>query len=96
MSDETDAISIIEKVKHPMIDKNLIELGIINHVEIRNKQLHILFSFPFPNIPIKDALINSIKSKLEENNFIVNIKTTVMDDEQRKKFLQLESEAWKR
>jgi metal-sulfur cluster biosynthetic enzyme len=95
MSDESDAINIIKKVKHPMIDKNLIELGIISHVEIKNNTLDILFSFPFPDIPIKDVLINSIKTKLEENNFILNIKTNVMDEEQRKTFLQLESEAWK-
>lgn len=94
MVDESDAISIIEKVKHPMIDKNLIELGIINHVELKNNTLHILFSFPFPDIPIKDVLIDSIKNRLEENNFTLDIKSTIMDNEQRKKFLQLESEAW--
>jgi len=95
MNDKDNVINIIKKIKHPMIDMNLIELGILSHVAIKNNTLHIVFSFTFPNIPIKDKLINSVKEKIEGKSFKLVIETNIMNEKQRERFLRLESKAWK-
>ena len=42
------------------------ELGIVKNVSVNDANITVEFAFPFPNIPIKDDLIHSIKKPLEE------------------------------
>lgn len=64
-------------------------------IRVENNELNVVFAFPFPNIPIADALISSVEIKAKEINLIFNYSICIMNEEEREKFLQLESEAWK-
>ena len=87
MKKEQEILKVISEVKHPAIDHSLLDLGIIKDIEIDNKTVALKFVFPFPNIPIADALIDSVKIPL--NNM------GLMTEEEKAKFMQMEAEAWK-
>jgi len=92
---EDDIRQAIEQVKHPAIDRTLVELGIVKDKTFEGNKVILTFAFPFPNVPIKDYLINSVKRPLEELGLEVEVNTTIMNQEERQRFLALEQESWK-
>lgn len=92
---EQEAREILEEVKHPAIDMSLIRLGIIKEIEVQDNDVKVIMAFPFPNVPIKDMLVDSVKRPLEERGISFEIETTVMDREELRDFLALEKEGWK-
>jgi len=92
---EKNVRKILTDIKHPAIDRTLLDLGIIKSIKVENDNVKILLAFPFPNIPIKEQLINSIRELLNKQGLGVKIETTVMDEEELHKFLAMEQEAWK-
>lgn len=86
---------VIQQIKHSAIDCTLADLGIIKNVEVKKKRVVITLSFPFANIPIKDYLIMSVKVPLEKMGLKVEIKTTVMNEEETERFLDMEGKHWK-
>ena len=86
---------IISEVKHPEIDASLIELGIVKDISVSGGMIEVLMAFPFPGVPIKDMLIDSVRIPLEKLGLNVNIKESVMDDREREIFFSLEQEKWK-
>ena len=95
MKTEQEILEVISGVKHPAIDYSLLDLGIIKDIEIEDKTVGLKFAFPFPNIPIADTLIDSVKIPL--NNIGYNLFTDIvlMTDEEKARFMKMESEAWK-
>jgi len=92
---EEDVRKILADVKHPAIDRTLLDLGIIKSVTVENDNVKILLAFPFPNIPIGEQLIKSIREPLDKQSLAVEIGITVMDEEEVHKFLAMEQEGWK-
>jgi len=92
---ETDIRQAIEQVKHPAIDYTLMDLGIIKSFNIEGKKVAITFAFPFPGVPIKDLLIDSVRLPLENLGAEVEIETTVMNPEELEKFRVMEQDGWK-
>jgi len=89
-----EVISEISKVKHPAIDYPLIDLGIVKDVILEDEAAHVTFAFPFPNIPIADQLLNSIAIPVNHLGLKFKHKIVLMTDEERDKFMRMESEAW--
>ena len=52
-------------------------------------------AFPFPNIPIGDYLVNGVREAIEKLGAKVEIKITMMNQEEQKRFLAMEQENWK-
>lgn len=90
-----DVLNELGKVEHPAINYSLIKLGIINDVELNDNKVSVVFAFPFPNIPIADALVNSIASPVKSMGLDFDYKIRIMTEEEKTRFLQLETEAWK-
>lgn len=86
---------VIEQIKHSAIDCTLVELGIIKDVEINKKCVVVTLAFPFANIPIRDYIIMSVKVPLEKMGLKVEVKTTVMNQLEVKRFLDMEEKHWK-
>ena len=91
---EKEVHVVVGQVKHPVIDLSLVELGIVRDIEIEGNQVMLTFAFPFPNIPIRDRLIKSVRDPLEKMGASLEVKETVMDQEQLVRFLALEKENW--
>ena len=92
---EENVRKILADVKHPAIDHTLLELGIIRAMNIENGKATIILAFPFPNIPIKDHLINRVREPVEKLGVEVEMEVTVMNQEELQRFLAMERDAWK-
>ena len=92
---EQDVHKEVSEVMHPTINCSLLELGMVKNIEIINGIIKITMAFPFPNIPIEDYLINSVKEAIEAFDAEVEIETVIMTKEELQKFLALEKENWR-
>ena len=88
-------LNALVKVEHPAIRHSLIELGIVTDVKLTGNMVKVVFAFPFPNIPIADMLIDSISQPVQSLGLEFDYTIRVMTQEEKTRFLQLETEAWK-
>ena len=93
--DEEGVRKILEGVIHPEINANLLELGIIRDFSVDGNKVVVTMVFPFPGVPIKGMLMDSVRKPLEEDGLVVEIKEDVMNQEELQKFFKLEQEKWK-
>jgi len=92
---EEDVRNVLARVNHPMIDRSLLELGIIKHIAFEQRKVEVTLAFPFPNIPIKDHIIHSVREPIQKLGAEMEVKLTVMSHEELQKFLAMEQDAWK-
>jgi len=90
-----EVIKILGQVEHPAISCSLIKLGIVTDIKLAGNKATVVFAFPFPNIPIADILIQSVAQPIQQLGLGFEYTVRVMNDQERKMFLQLEAEAWK-
>ena len=88
-------LNALVKVEHPAIRHSLIELGIVTDVKLAENKVNVVFAFPFQNIPIADMLIDSISQPVQSLGLEFDYTIRVMTQEEKTRFLQLETEAWK-
>ena len=91
---EKDIFNLVDKVKHPAINRTLRELGIIKDLSIKDNKVLITMTLPFPNIPIIDQLVSSIKEPIEKLGVEVEVKQTIMNQEELQAFLKMEEAGW--
>jgi metal-sulfur cluster biosynthetic enzyme len=91
---EKDILNLLAMVKHPAINRTLHELGIIKDLSIKDNKVLITMTLPFPNIPIIDQLVSSIKEPIEKLGVEVEVKQTIMNQEELQAFLKMEEEGW--
>ncbi|MEN8191365.1 MAG: metal-sulfur cluster biosynthetic enzyme [Bacteroidota bacterium] len=94
MITKEELINELAKVKHPAIDYSLIDLCIVKNVELDNEIAKVNFAFPFPNIPIAGQLLHSVAQPINQLGLEFQYEIEVMTEEERAKFMQMESEAW--
>ncbi|MCK4346772.1 MAG: hypothetical protein KAX05_15935 [Bacteroidales bacterium] len=90
-----DVVGTISKIDHPAINYSLIDLGIVTDIELIENKVVLVFAFPFPNIPITNALINSISQPIQALDLDFEYSIRVMTEEEKSKFMQMEAKAWK-
>ena len=95
MLDRDEIDKIISKVMHPAVDLSLVELGMVKDISADGNKVSMRLILPFPNIPILDFLISSLKKPLEEKGAEVNVKIGQMDEQELQYFLKKERENWK-
>ena len=83
---------LLNKLKHPEINNSLVELGMIGEIKKDGKKVIVELKLPMLDIPIKEILINSIKSELKD--FEVDVTISLMSDAERTKFLELAHKNW--
>jgi metal-sulfur cluster biosynthetic enzyme len=86
----------ITKIPHPFINYSLTELGIITDIDLEEDRVSLEFVWPFPNIPIKSLLIDSVANLIDELGLQWKYTERIMDAEEKKYFLALEKEGWKK
>ena len=91
---EEEVRKVLSQVKHPAINNTLINLGILKDIAVEDNKVILTIAFPFPNIPIADYLINSVREPVEKLGAEVEIVTTLMTPEEVQTFLRLEQEGW--
>ncbi len=95
MVTKEDVIKNISDVMHPAINFSLVKLGIVSDVKVENNTATVMFSLPFPNIPILYDLIFSISQPIMDMGLEFKYETRIMSEQEKAEFLRLEAEGWK-
>jgi len=95
MKTKEEILKVISEVKHPAIDYSLVDLGMIKDIEIDDTTVSLTFVFPFPKIPIAESLINSIATPLKNIGYTLVPSIILMTDEEKAKFIKMETDGWK-
>ena len=94
---EEKARAAIAPVKHPAIDRTLVELGIAKDVKVEENTVTITLALPFAGVPgqVRHMLMSSLQEPLEKLGAEVAFDVVIMDPEALQQFLKLEQEGWK-
>jgi len=92
---EEEVRQALAEVMHPAIDRTLVELGMIKNITVRNNKVALILLLPFPNIPIKDYLVNSVHEAVMKLGVEAKIKIGQMNQKELQSFLAMEQEGWK-
>ncbi len=95
MLKEDEVKKIISEVMHPAINLSLVELGMVKEIAVKEGHVSMSLMIPFPNIPILDYLISSLRKPLEQLGADVDIEVKQMTEEEVQYFLNKERENWK-
>lgn len=92
---EENVRKAMAQIKHPAIDRTLIDLGMVKDITIEGNKVTVTLAVPFPGIPIKDLLVNSVREPIEKLGAKVEVKLAVMNPQELKAFIAKENESWK-
>lgn len=89
-----DMYRVVAKVRHPEINRTLVELGMIRDITIKDNKVILTMALPFLGIPIKDYLVHSVEKVVTKLSTEIEIKLTEMNQEERAKFMAMAQENW--
>jgi metal-sulfur cluster biosynthetic enzyme len=92
---DNDIREAVAAVKHPAINCSLVELGIVRSLAVSGDTVRVTMAFPFPEVPIKQLLIDSVTQPIQRLGLRAEVRSTVMDESERQRFLALEKQNWK-
>jgi metal-sulfur cluster biosynthetic enzyme len=95
---EEDIRQVVAEVKHPAIDRTLVDLGIVKEITVKGNKVLVTMALPFPGIPaqVRDYLVNSVVEQIKKMDVEVEVELTIMNQEELQAFLAMEQESWKR
>jgi len=87
----------LSKIMHPEINYSLVDLGMIENAVCKEKKVSLTLKLPFPQVPVKNLLINSIKKTLSDLDSSIQVEISIeqMSQEERDKFAKMAKEGWK-
>ena len=92
MSIVEEVKSLLNQVKHPEINNSLVELGMIGEVQQEGDVVIVELKLPMLGVPIKGLLVELIKGGLKD--FEVEVRPSLMSDEERASFFELAHANW--
>jgi metal-sulfur cluster biosynthetic enzyme len=91
---EEEVRQTVAKVRHPEIDRTLVELGMIKDIAVRDNKVILTMVLPFLGIPIKDYLVRSVQEAVTKLGVEIVVKLAEMNQEERDVFLAVAQENW--
>ena len=94
---EEEVRKAIAPIKHPAIDRTLVDLGIAKDINVEGNAVLITLALPFAGVPaqIRQILMNSLSEPLKQMGAEVTFEITIMTAEELQKFLAMEQEGWR-
>ncbi|MBW2079152.1 MAG: DUF59 domain-containing protein [Deltaproteobacteria bacterium] len=84
----------VAKVRHPEINRTLVELGMIKDIHIGEDEVILTMAVPFLEIPIRDYLVHSVQEAIRKLGVEIEVKLTEMNQEERDAFMAMAREGW--
>jgi metal-sulfur cluster biosynthetic enzyme len=96
---EKDIRNALKKVMHPVVQRSLIDLGIIKEIVVRDDNVMITLAFPFigkpaDHITTRVKILNSVREQVEVLGMNVRLKQAQMNREEFQAFLAMERKTW--
>ncbi len=87
----------LKSIEHPEIAYTLWELGMLEGIVVKEDKVLVTLKLPRVGVPIREQLIESIKSAVKNENVHIDVKISIkeMSDEERIRFMKMAQEAWK-
>ena len=87
----------LSKIMHPEINYSLVDLGMVEDIVCDKDEVHLALKLPFPQVPVKDLLIDIIKKTLSDLDSSIQVEINIeqMNQEQRDNFTKMAKEGWK-
>jgi len=93
-SDPGNIKEILRQIKHPEMDLDIVDLGMIGKIRDHPDKITIVLRLPFRRIPMKRAIMERIENILSDR--VVEVKTCLMNKDQKSRFFILAGEHWGR
>jgi ATP-binding protein involved in chromosome partitioning len=84
----------VAKVRHPEIDRTLVELGMIKNITLEDDKVMLSMALPFLGVPIKDYLVWSVEEVVTKLGLEIEVELTEMNQEERDAFMTMAREGW--
>ena len=84
----------VAKVRHPEIDRTLVELGMIKDIALEDDKVVLSMALPFLGIPISDYLVHSVQEVVTKLGVEIEVNLTEMNKEERDAFMAMAQEGW--
>ena len=96
---EKDIRNALKKVMHPVVQRSLMDLGIIKQIVVKDENVMITLKFPFvgkpaEHIATREKILNSVREQVEMLGMKVELKQAQMNREDFQSFLAMERETW--
>ena len=96
---EKEIHEILTQIQHPVVECNIVKLGIIKRISLEGNTATITMAFPFIGAPANDIsvrkeIINEVKKSIETLGLQLNLEQIEMTPEEFKTFLAIERETW--
>jgi metal-sulfur cluster biosynthetic enzyme len=91
---EKEIHQAVAKVRHPEIDRTLVELGMIKDIALEDDKVILSMALPFLGIPIRDYLVHSVEEVVAKLGVEIEVKLTEMNKEERDAFMAMAQEGW--
>jgi metal-sulfur cluster biosynthetic enzyme len=91
---EEEIHQAVAKVRHPEIDRTLVELGMIKDIAFEDDKVILSMALPFLGIPIRDYLVHSVEEVVAKLGVEIEVKLTEMNKEERDAFMAMAQEGW--
>ncbi|MFO8051831.1 MAG: iron-sulfur cluster assembly protein [Thermoplasmatota archaeon] len=84
----------LKQIKHPEMDLDIVELGMIGKVRENDEKVTIQLRLPFRRVPMKREIMDRIREALGDR--VVEIKPYLMNRKHKAEFFELAGENWNR
>jgi len=93
---EEEARKAIAEIKHPAIDRTLVDLGIVKDIKVTGGKVLVAMAMPFAGVPnqVREYLVNAVSEPIKEMGAEIEVELTIMNQEELQAFLAMEQESW--
>jgi len=97
MLTQEEVMEVVSNTIHPEIDYSLLDLGMIKDVRVQQGTIHVTINLPFPEVPIKDHLVQMVKNAIAKKDEDAEVEVTfaTMNEAEREEFRRKAAEKWK-
>ena len=97
MLTQEELMEVVSNTIHPEIDYSLLDLGMIKDVRVQQGTIHVTINLPFPEVPIKDHLVQMVKNAIAKKDEDAEVEVTfaTMNEAEREEFRRKAAEKWK-
>ena len=97
MLTQEEVMEVVSNTIHPEIDYRLLDLGMIKDVRVQQGTIHVTINLPFPEVPIKDHLVQMVKNAIAKKDEDAEVEVTfaTMNEAEREEFRRKAAEKWK-
>ena len=85
MNTQEQVMDALRQVMHPELERDLVELGMIEDVVVQDSQVAVVLALPFIEVPIKDDLVRAIQEAVQAIDPALQVQVQPVEMSQRER-----------